>query len=229
MTIAFVAQNATGGSVNGVTSSTVNTTGANLIVLSVSWGSGGTPTISDSKTNSWTKGTTYNSSVYSTCLWYCLAPATDANHTFTASISSGYPVIGVIAVSGVAASSPYDQHNGSATGSASTLATGSITPSQGGCLVVSSMFYGGGNYSSVTESLTVAYSNYLANTHYGGAIGYIIQTSAAAVNPSWTISGASQIATAVASFLPAAGGASGGPFPFFTRRRMSGGMITLDM
>ncbi len=187
------------------TSPAIDTTGANLIVISVTDDTGtntGTPT--DSKSNTWTHLTFNTNGGVSTQLWYSLNPTVGSGHTFASANNNLFGSITVAAFSGAAASSPFDVENGSNTASASSLQTGSVTPSQDNSLVI----YSTGD--AWTGTLT---ANIGTVTDFGGLIGgnsfangmaYQIQTTATAVNPtfSWT-GGAARAEASIAVFKPA--------------------------
>ena len=72
-----------------------------------------------------------------------------------------------------------------------------------GCLIVSAEAVGNGTPGSVTPSMTT-------DTQLFGAFGYLVQGTAAAVNPSWSWTGGTQgYGLAVAAFKPAGGGGGG--------------------
>ena len=196
-----------------VTSAAINTTGASLIVISLSYFQGGsftTPT--DSSSNTWTQLTVHtNNSDTSQVLFYVTNPTTSASHTFTENNggTSTYPGICVTAFSGTQTSSPFDVQNGNQGTTVTTLSTGSITPGSNNELVVTGV---GGNYStsSINSGYTIIDSEPGVASHgYTAAIAYIVQTTATATNPTWTQSGSGTIATTIASFKAASGGGAG--------------------
>ena len=130
MAIGVVASTGKAGTQNGVTSNAIDTTGANLIVLAVSYygGLGNTliaGEVSDSKGNTWTALTNRGSNnAGNVRLFYCSNPTVGSGHTFTASDSGGggtYPSLFAIALSGAKTSSPFDLENGSNTTSPGLL------------------------------------------------------------------------------------------------------------
>src|SRR5262245_40596548 len=128
----------------GVTTSAINTTGADLIVVVVGLSnSAGTYTaaLSDSASNTWsvavpeTDGSGAGPNSGAIKMVYVRAPTTSSTHTFSWIWSGGpsadAPAIAVIAVSG-SAPSPLDQTN-SQSGS---FQTGSVTPTTDNQLLV---------------------------------------------------------------------------------------------
>lgn len=200
--ISHTAAGSTNGGVSVVTGG-ITTTGANLIVVSVSYYAT-VATLTDSKSNTWTSLSTFTGSSFYTVLYYCYAPTVGAGHTFTFSGVTNYPVISVAAFSG-AASSPFDQQNGS-----STLSTGSITPTVANELVVSGLTCSG-SVSSINAGMTISDSlGYASGQSVGGGLAYIIQTAASAISPTWTATG-SATASGIASFK--SGAAAATPLP----------------
>lgn len=195
------------GSVGGapVTTGAIDTTGANLIVVSVSFYNTTAPALTDSKGNTWTaltaRTTATNPGVR---LFYCYNPTVGSGHTFTATQAVSFPTIGVSAFSGVAAS-PFDQESGASTsGAGTTYQPGSITPSENNCLLVTTV-------STNTTTHTINSSFVIGGTvdqsggnHMGGGIAYKIQTTAGAENPTWSYTASSSRAAAMASFKAAA-------------------------
>lgn len=203
MAIAVV-QTAVAGSTGGttVTTGAVDTTGANLIVISVSsYNSAVAPT--DSKGNTWTPLTDRLNGAYHERLYYCASPTVGSGHTFTAAGAASYPTICVLAFSGAHAT-PFDQESGGGAASGTSSQPGSITPSEDNCVLVTGVDFGAGVAASINGSFTASSVDYDTSDHMGGGIAYKIQTTAGAENPtwSWTISGVN--ATAMASFKAAA-------------------------
>lgn len=215
MTIAFVSSTAKQGARNGVTTDAIDTTGANLVVIHIAWYSVTSPSISDNQGNTWTALTTHN--VASDCgskLYYCLNPTTSASHTFTFGPANVYGGLVVAAFSGVKVSSAFDVQNGANSSSASALSTGSVTPSEDGELVI----FGagkGGNTTTVNAtdvgSITGSFAGITATT-YANGLGYEIQTTATARNPSLSGSGTSSMAASIATFKAEPAAAGGQPY-----------------
>lgn len=208
MAIALVASTVKGTAINGGTTDAIDTTGANLIVLAINQYSNVSVTASDSKGNTWTALTARKSAGgFGTTLYYCASPSVGTGHTFTVSGTGAYPNIGVIAVSGAAAS-PFDLEEGVSAGTTSTShQPGSLTPSEDNCLVISSNSNGGTSL-SINSSFTASTVNNTGGSYVGGGIAYKIQTTAGAENPTWSWTTSTVRASAIASFKAAAGGSS---------------------
>ncbi len=135
-------------------------------------------------------------------LYYWLNPTTSASHTFTFGPANVYGGLIVAAFSGVKVSSAFDQQNGATSSSASALSTGSVTPSEDDELII--FIAGkGGNTTTVNAtdigSMIGSYAGVTAVT-YALGMGYEIQTTATARNPSMSGSGTSVMAARIATF-----------------------------
>lgn len=181
--------------------SAVDTSNSNLIVIFGSDYAIGTAVgIVDSKSNTWTQLTTRTTTTLSRIqTWYCFNPVVGTGHTFTLSGNSGqYPSVAVAAFSG-ALTAPFDQQNGATTLVASSLATGSVTPTLNNELVITGLASESAspaidNGFSIVE--VVAYSA----SAFGVALAYKLQTTAVAVNPTWSSLGASDGSAEIATF-----------------------------
>lgn len=187
---------------NGATTSSVNTTGADLIIVSVGWyGNGAAPSISDSKSNSYTGLTAKSNISIGNRLFYVENPTVGSGHTFTVSAASGYPSICVLAFSGKNASAAFDQQNG-AIGSATSIQPGSVTPTIGNELVVCGL--GHENNSGATPTInggfTAITKGYSGGAYEGSGLAYLIQTTATAANPTWSITNSAALASTIATF-----------------------------
>jgi hypothetical protein len=191
--------------VGGGTSSGVDTTGATLLVVTgVYYGGGTTASVTDNKSNTWTKLTVQDNSVAANCIWYSHATTVGTGHTVT--FTGDYSIAEFMAFSGVSGS-PFDKQGGNETANgtaATTFQPGSLTPSANGSLIV----VGLGNNSftgtiSIDSSFTIAGQHtYNSGVNYGAATAYLIQTTAAAVDPTWTMpsTGGTYLTSAMAVF-----------------------------
>lgn len=195
---------------DNVTSSSIDTTGSNLIVVHVAdYGGTGLGTLSDSKSNTWTPLTGFSQGGGSTSqIYYCYNPTTDAAQTFTYSGSAIYPSIQVMAFSN-SASSPFDVENGNGQNFGSTLTTGSVSPSQDNELIVAgcSALSGSPVISSIDSGFNYLLQSTVTANSSAGGFAYLIQTTAGAVNPAWSKTFGAAAAASIATFK--AGGAAG--------------------
>lgn len=190
------------GSANGdsATTPTYNTTGATLIVI-VTSSLNSTPTPTDSMGNTWTLAKKIDGGSGSSAIYYCASPTTDAAQTFTISGVNDFPVIAVYAFSG-GAGGILDKSS-SAIGSASTIQAGSITPTANNELVISAISWFQNSTSATINSgfATPILGGRVIGQCIGGGASFLIQTIAAAVNPTWTMGGSpDDNASTMASF-----------------------------
>ena len=197
---------------NNVTTPAIDTSGADFIVLAAAYLQGVTMTISDSKSNTWTPRTqvalTGDSAIR---LYYVQGGTVGTGHTFTASGTGSFPSLAALALSGSVAS-PFDLENGAQNASASSIQPGSITPSENNEILITAISL---NNNFVTASINGGFTisdqaNATANA-YGLAMAYLIQTTAAAANPTWSWTNTIGVATTQASFKDTAGAATGQP------------------
>lgn len=189
MAFALVA-NATAQAASNATTGAIDTTGANLLIAVVGWYSAvGEPTLTDSKSNSWTMLTKKTSNNMSVLIYYAIGATVGSGHTFTASGTGKYATICVGAFSGGHASSPYEAESAGATsGSATSLQPGTLTPAENDELVITGLGLDG---STSAESINGGFTitdlmRFAPGVAEGAGMAYLIQTSAAAANPTWS-------------------------------------------
>lgn len=193
------------------TTSAINTTGASLIVavaVLYSINSLGGQTFTDSNGNTWAALVAQTSANGNTrsVLYYCYAPTVGSGHTFTFS-EAGHNIYCSLCVSAWsgAGSSPFDVENGSKTDSATSLATGSITPSAGKELIITGFGAAGVARSyTINGGFTITDSVTGAPGLEGSSLAYLIQTSATAANPTWSWTITDTSAVVIASFKASA-------------------------
>lgn len=194
------------------TTGSLDTTGATLLVVVLAYYSGDPPTLTDNKGNTWTPLTEYTTGFdVANRIYYCANPTVGAGHTFTGtSVSFGLIFLAVSSFSGVSTTSPFDVQNGNQTTSiVSSISTGSVTPSEDNELVIIGVGSSAtlGPYTANGGFTVVQYNVNSYPTNYGGGLGYLIQTTAAAANPTWTFGGNSAYTVAsIATFKEPGGG-----------------------
>lgn len=201
---------------NGGTTSAIDTSGCDILFVAVSSYQGATaPTLSDSKSNSWTGLTLQEVSGNNRIrLFYCVAPSVGSGHTFTLTGTACYGSVAVAGFSGGKQTSPFDVEAGTNTVGTS-ITPGSVTPSEDNEIVISAITTNGGNNPSIDGGFTrVGYVDVSGGNYFGVAIGFLVQTSAAAANPTWSWSGSNTCAGTNATFKaePASGTTRGAPF-----------------
>lgn len=188
---------------NSVATSGVDTTGADLLVVIIhDYGASALGTLTDSKSNTWHALTSYQSGTVARCTIFWSKPTSvGSGHTFSfAGAASSFPSITMSAWSG-AGSSPFDVGNGATTAGASTLATGSVTPSQVNALVIAGFTESSGTPSGINGGFTVTDSLGTSASREGGGHAYLVETSIVAANPTWTNGGSTDMAATIAVFI----------------------------
>jgi hypothetical protein len=212
-----IVSHAQGLGTGGGTSSSVNSTGSDTIFLSVGVSNTAALSVSDSKSNTWTLVRDHdNGSGLKTYLYRTATPATvGTGHTFTATNAGGKIAVALTAFTGGATSSIDDQENSNGSIFQQTIQPGSITPSEAGTLIITGVMSSDNNRepSVINSGFTVAASYDDPGTSVNVGIAYLVQGSAAAVNPTWTFENgtATHQAAAIASFKAAAGAAQDTP------------------
>jgi hypothetical protein len=204
--IAHVAAGSTNGGAS-VTTAGINTTGANLLVLALSYDASSSPTVTDSNSNTWTPLTTFGGSGESKAtLYYCFNPTVGAGHTFgTTSLASSFPSVCVQAWSG-ATSSPFDVQNGTQNSSSTSILIGSVTPSVANSMLAT-MVSLDGSFSSLAVDSGFTISDQVAfngGQSYACGMAYLVETSIVAENPTWSWANGVPNSGSIASFKPAA-------------------------
>lgn len=189
--------------VSGYTTSAIDTTGADLIVLIYVDNTGGA--LSDNQSNTWntTPPTRYFIFGEGIQIYYALCSGkTSATHTFTVTGTNTFSALAVLSFSGSAAT-PFDQENGVQ----GADQPGSVTPSEDNELIVAGFGWqvAGVTITSVT-GMTIG-DQIDAGAAAGVASAYKIQTTAAALNPTFVYSGSPSFrVVAQATFKAVAGG-----------------------
>ncbi len=212
MAAAFVIETK-GGATTTFTTAGVDTSGGNLVVVVVGYSvAGGIPAISDNKSGSYTQiGTGKDNGTNGVVLFYAKNVACGANHQFTVTGGS-FCAVCVEVFSGTDATSPKDQSNESAGSGGTTHQPGSITPTTNGQVLVTGLANGVGTENLTVDNsfITVNNNQFSGGVHYGVSASYTIQSTAAAINPTWTSDASSTDAAAISSFKAAAVASTGG-------------------
>lgn len=191
--------------ISGCTTASLDTTGATLLVAVLT--TNAATNISDNKGNTWTGLTAQTNTGITTRIFYVNSnsPTVGTGHTFTTTSTAS--VLSIMAFSS-GASTPFDVENGTSAASGATIAPGSITPSQDNEIIIAGVT--GGNTMttvSIDAGMTIAYQQPLTGgVCYGSGAAYKIQTTAAAISPTWTFANGStaNISAVIASFKTAA-------------------------
>lgn len=188
-----------------VVTGAIDTTGADLIVAIVGeYSVNAAAVLTDSKGNTWTALTSYQTSNQDkVTLWYSQPTTVGSGHTFTVTdAASTLPAIAVSAWSGSALIGVFDKQNGNTSPSGTTVAPGSIVPSYANALVITGFtaVSDGGSAPTVDSGFTLLANSLVTGvTSVSAAIACKI-TGTTASNPTWTNPTGASTAAAIASF-----------------------------
>lgn len=191
------------------TTSAIDTTGAKFLVVMTTSSSGNanSPTLTDSKSNSWTSMTERADGDTRNRIWYCkTSPVVGSGHTFTVSIVADFGRVGlaVMAFSDVVLSQDQEANHSQ---SPSGIQPGSITPGTNGEILVCLCANTNTNAVAIDSGFTIAQAHVSVLWGQGMALAYKIQSTAAAINPAWTWAGGNATTlTEIASFSTSVGG-----------------------
>lgn len=193
------------------TTSAIDTTGATLIVVGYSL-NGDFVRMSDSQNNRWfiSEPVTNISTQYFT-FGVCFNPTTSASHTF--SLTAGnFPCLCVAAFSGAVGTLGVTTEAGA---SATTLLMNSITPSSNDALLLTGICSQGTDTASIDGGFTITDQGGGVSGQRG-ALAYLIQTTAAAAAPTWTLTATHNFCGQMLAInlAAAAGGSAGGSYGF---------------
>lgn len=204
----------TGGASNfaGALAGSINTTGANFLIAGIGYyGPGGSPGISDSKGNTWVGLTAHLATGVGHRFFYVKNATVGTSHSFTLSGGEIYPGAVIHAFANVLDAVAEAENGASATAGGTSLATGSVTPTLNGSLVLAGFggSIGTGNTPGVTGGLTQTTWTQGAN-NFCSSTGYLVQGTAAAINPTWSWGSSSPhgVGVSIAVFKPVAAPAS---------------------
>jgi hypothetical protein len=201
---------------NTITTPGITTTGATLLTVVVSHDHGGAVSISDSRGNSWVLAKSQpaagNADIDIYYAWASLSVG--ASHTATITGSSIYAAAAFSAFSATkTGADPLDVTNSAAIAAGVFSGqTGSITPVANNSLIVSGVVCSCPNNQptfSVNSGLSIMQqAPEVFSSNYSLGAGYLIQSPAAAINPTWTFSAATAgtSGAAIVSFKPAPAG-----------------------
>lgn len=190
---------------SGGTTSAIDTTGATLLMVGLGWYPGGTPNLTDSKGNTWTRLIQVGvggGSVLDT--FYVLNPTVGSGHTFS-STSTDSSIV-VAAFSNITAF----QTSSSVAVQTTTAQPGPITAS-GSSLSVTTM---GGSTVTTLASIDSSYSiptgcNQVASGVVATALAYLELPSGGTTNPIWTTQTGQTCCAVIAAFTETAGPSGG--------------------
>ena len=191
----LAANSAQNGQNTSVTSSAIDTRGADLLIIGFSGLNDPSLALTDSSTNTWLTALSSDNGnpAVSVRVLYVSQPLVSSAHTFTVSEPNGFAALSILAVSGsLNSTGVFDQGNFTEyqnTGQ-TDLSPGSITPGHNGELLVGFInIYNDSTPPTLTDSST----NFTEQTHvdcsgsnFGMSAWTFVQTTASAINPPFT-------------------------------------------
>jgi hypothetical protein len=215
MPYAFVAVGVGAGN-DTFSTAAINSTGANLLVAC--WTDALIdPVLSDSYGNTWTLARSYKAWTFSSKIYYSYGtPTVGAGHTMTITGTDFYGSGQLWAFSGADTANPLDQSNESGAAGVTTLQPGSVTPTTAGQLVMTHVAYDAGTLATINGGFASPGSGSAGSSGvYGGsASSYLIQTTAAAANPTWTWTNGANASATIATFKAGGGGGGATSYPY---------------
>ncbi len=213
MTIALTASGANATNADGASINVGDTSGGNFAAVGVaSYFVIPITAVTDNKGNTpYSALTLYNDGTQNIQLFFFENLATGANHTFTAARTSAFPAIVAAVFSGVKTASAFDLENGTALGSSALpQQPGAITPSENNELVIAALsFYNASATISVDSPFTmIGQVDFASGVNFGVGMAYVIQTTAALSNPTFSGTSNPLAVSCQASFKATAGAAT---------------------
>ena len=214
---------------NGFTTGSIDTTGAHLLVAFVASYDGATaPTLSDSKGNTWTGRTAVSRSGAQRGRFHDVTttPTVGTGHTFTLTGSGVFASLLVLAFSESASPAFDGESAGSTFSAANSAQPGSLTPSVNDSVLITALALDGVSTESINGGFTLTNeAENVPGACYGVTGAYLIQTTAAAANPTWTLFNQSGCCL-MAAYQPAGGG-GGVTVPALDEGMLTGGLQEL--
>lgn len=175
------------GALDGTTTNAIDSTGANLLVATVSWFAGGAaPTLADSKGNTWTKltETVFGGVGQGVVIYYSVPSSVGSGHTITLAGSNTYVSCSFAAYSGVN-SVPFDAEDSNTGNALTSIKPGAMTPSDGDLVITALTYFADTGSATIDSGFTgssVGFNSGVAVSH-GSA--YLI-SDGSAVDPTWS-------------------------------------------
>lgn len=195
---------------NSVTTGSLDTTGATMLVAIIACGQPSRlcGSITDNKGNTWVKASFITGGGNPNIAIFYSTPGSGSvgvGHTFSFTCNQSFPSIVILAFNGTQGSTLFDKENGVTAAVASVnKQPGSISPNQSNELFITGIGWASTVVApAIDSSFTIKETNLTATANaYAISTGYKIQTTANAENPiwSWTNSVANQ--TSMVAFKP---------------------------
>jgi len=184
-----------------VTTSAIDTTGCDILILAVVDDNASPAAPTDSKGNTWTAATRYKTSAQGVRFYYCIGGTVGSSHTFTFTPGgTNYPAIGMIGAS-CDGTPTYDAENGANT----SQTTGNVTPSASGALVITGQGNSDSNAVTGASGFTITAALPANANAYGVGMAYVVHTSGA-IGATWTQGGSNTKCSNIIAFVESGGG-----------------------
>ena len=192
----------------GGTSPAIDTTYVSLIVFSIASRATFAPSISDSKSNTWTRVVLNISSgvVGQLVIYYCINPTTDPAHTFTVDGGASGHSFASGTITAWARCQAFDTSENGNESTGTTVQPGSLAASSANSLYIVGLTTAASGppvTPTIDSGFTITDSVLSTANFYGNSQAYFIQGAISALNPTWTVtSGTSFLLAGMAIFTP---------------------------
>lgn len=141
--------------------------------------------------------------------WYLQTPTGGTSHTFGTITGSGaFCANAVYALSGSIGASPFDVENHNSTGGATTLTTGTVTPSSTAYAALAGLTFTAASVPTIGSSFSLGpTTNFSGGANDGVAVAHKLGSLSGTETPQWTFASA-EAAAAIAVFKVSAGSSS---------------------
>lgn len=187
------------------TASIGDTTGMDLLVVHMYENTGANGVITDSIANSFDATHVFQNQHHYGSI-YAKNATGGASHTVTHTVSGQqFPCFVFWALKGsLQSADPFGSFNQNTGSGLTSIATNSVTPSVDGAILLCSLGYNGTSTRAINAGFSTPDQLGLASgTAFGVAGAYLVQTTAAAVNPTWSWTTADGVDTQLYAFKPA--------------------------
>lgn len=190
------------------TTGTLNIATGVFVVVGVGFATGSTPVVTDLAGNTYTGRTAYSGAAVAVRLFYAYNVTGNAAMTWTVTGTGILASMAIMSFSGVnTASDPYDKESGSTYFATTPATPGAFTPTNDNSLVVSFLSHNNTSPAFACASFTIKDQVALSGgSNYGVCSAYVIQTSKASVNASWSDTSGNQGGVNQANFDAPGGG-----------------------
>jgi hypothetical protein len=184
-----------------VTTSAINNTGATAFVACVGSLQGGTNTIFDSSSNTWTALTQLSNPDPTVQLFYVLNPTVSSSQTFSLTNGSGNTSgIYVYSFSGTGTFDQTSPSGGTKGAFVGSFQPGAFTPTVNGELIWTCNT----TNNSFTYTINSGFSSPAQTANTNSGFSYLVQATSASINPTWTWGTSATYAMSMAAIKPSA-------------------------